>query len=292
MQNDVGKITGVSPAYYISKYGTSFSCNEVRTEMQILNRLGFNASQLEIFEKNMLESWTEPLMSSLLQTAREQGIMISVFVAHFIGEYFTEVDNINRTVVLNIFNRVLDIIKPLSENIPIAIPLMPLKAEAGKHSQDGLFAACRLLGEMAELAHGYNRALIVEVVPGSAAGSYSAFINEEPWNSLSEITGFLLDTGHANICGENITDLIYEMGSRLKVLHLSDNDGIKNLSLIPGKGNIDWSAVIAALEKIGYRGSLDLEIVCNTDSVESEYSEGRLVLEKIIEHHLLLEELI
>ena len=42
--------------------------------------------------------------------------------------------------------------------------------------------------------------------------------------------------------------------------HFSDNDGHTNAHWRPGRGKIDWVAILAALEAIGYAGPITLEL--------------------------------
>ena len=72
--------------------------------------------------------------------------------------------------------------------------------------------------------------------------------------------GACLDTGHLNMFGGKPADAIRSLGSRLKVLHIHDNDGIKDQHLIPYMGNADWGGFFEALEEVRYPGTLNLEI--------------------------------
>ena len=49
----------------------------------------------------------------------------------------------------------------------------------------------------------------------------------------ADVLGFCLDTGHANLVGIDIYDFIVRLGYRLKVLHVHDNDGVRDLHQIP-----------------------------------------------------------
>ena len=83
----------------------------------------------------------------------------------------------------------------------------------------------------------------------------------------AEVLGFCFDTGHANLIGLDFEDFITTLGSRLKVLHIHDNDGIADLHQIPftftkSRDNIsstDWEGFINGLCKIKFNGVLSFE---------------------------------
>jgi sugar phosphate isomerase/epimerase len=75
--------------------------------------------------------------------------------------------------------------------------------------------------------------------------------------------GFHLDVGHANLSkpkGARIFELIDLFGSRTKHVHVSDNDGSGDQHLPIGAGRIKWGEVCAALKRIGYDGTVTLEV--------------------------------
>lgn len=49
-------------------------------------------------------------------------------------------------------------------------------------------------------------------------------------------------------------------GDKLKMIHISDYDGVYERHFMPGEGVIDWMAVIGALEEIGFDGAFNFEI--------------------------------
>lgn len=75
-----------------------------------------------------------------------------------------------------------------------------------------------------------------------------------------EVLGFCFDTGHANLVGIDFEDFIVTLGKRLKVLHIHDNDGIRDLHQIPftftrSRENMsatDWEGFIKGLQRIGF----------------------------------------
>ena len=51
------------------------------------------------------------------------------------------------------------------------------------------------------------------------------------------------------------------LSDRVKTLHISDHDYIDERHVLPKDGKIDWMKLIGALEKIGYQGVFDYEIL-------------------------------
>lgn len=89
-------------------------------------------------------------------------------------------------------------------------------------------------------------------------------INEE---YRTELLGFCFDTGHANLVGIDFENFITTLGSRLKVLHVHDNDGIRDLHQIPfaftrtrdNKPSTDWEGFIKGMKRLGYQGVINFE---------------------------------
>ncbi len=83
----------------------------------------------------------------------------------------------------------------------------------------------------------------------------------------TEVLGFCFDTGHANIVGIDCESFITTLGSRLKVLHIHDNDGISDLHQIPftftrtreNLSSTDWEGFIKGLRDIHFDKVLSFE---------------------------------
>jgi sugar phosphate isomerase/epimerase len=71
--------------------------------------------------------------------------------------------------------------------------------------------------------------------------------------------GVLLDTGHALWAGEDLPIVVQVIGSRLKHVHLGDTPGPVEADLPPGWHH-DFTAFVAALDDIGYRGQMSLDM--------------------------------
>ena len=83
----------------------------------------------------------------------------------------------------------------------------------------------------------------------------------------AEVLGFCFDTGHANLIGLDFEKFLVTLGSRLKVLHIHDNDGVRDLHQIPftftrtreNTSSTDWAGFIRGLQRIHFDGVLNFE---------------------------------
>ncbi len=72
--------------------------------------------------------------------------------------------------------------------------------------------------------------------------------------------GVCLDSNHANL-GEDLADATRALADLIVTLHLSDNDGEREMHVMPGEGVIDWSEFMTVLDEIGYEGPLVYEAI-------------------------------
>lgn len=72
-----------------------------------------------------------------------------------------------------------------------------------------------------------------------------------------------LDIGHTEMKGSETSavEMIHALGTRLKALHIHDNDLLHDSHQIPFSMQIDFNAVIKALKEIGYDGYFTLEAI-------------------------------
>ena len=70
-----------------------------------------------------------------------------------------------------------------------------------------------------------------------------------------------LDIGHAEMKGSETSapEMIRGLNKRLKALHIHDNDKLHDSHQLPFSMNIDFAAIVDALQEIGYDGYLTLE---------------------------------
>ncbi len=83
----------------------------------------------------------------------------------------------------------------------------------------------------------------------------------------AEVLGFCFDTGHANLVGIDFESFLATLGSRLKVLHIHDNDGADDLHQIPftftrtreNTSSTDWEGFVNGLRRIHFDQVLSFE---------------------------------
>lgn len=94
------------------------------------------------------------------------------------------------------------------------------------------------------------------------AASYIDALNEI---AGEERFGFCYDVGHATLLGRDHRRSLRQLGSRLKTLHIHDNDGRSDLHMQPfaysrGRNYVtDWDGFLAGLRDIGFDGVLSFE---------------------------------
>ncbi len=98
-----------------------------------------------------------------------------------------------------------------------------------------------------------------------------------------------VDTGHTNLTvrydNPSVGDVIRKLGSLVEVLHLHDNNGIKDQHKIPMTGIIDWNDVLSALDDAGFNGWYNLENTINHFGPGFELEEATFSV-KVLRHML------
>ncbi|HSP91733.1 MAG TPA: sugar phosphate isomerase/epimerase family protein [Vicinamibacterales bacterium] len=123
--------------------------------------------------------------------------------------------------------------------------------------QNSLDAAMRSIEEIADIASPLGVRVALEVIP-NAMSTAEALVNLLDRLDMPEV-GVCLDFGHAHMQGD-VIDAIETLSGVLVATHVHDNHGRRDEHLVPFEGTIDWAGALAALQKIGYDGTLMLEL--------------------------------
>jgi sugar phosphate isomerase/epimerase len=129
----------------------------------------------------------------------------------------------------------------------------------------------RSVAEIGELTAIAGVRLALEVIP-NALSTPEALVRLLEEDFVENHLGICLDFGHAFLMGD-VIDAVEHVAGHLVTTHVHDNGRRTDDHLAPYDGAIDWPAVLMAVQKVGYEGTLVFE-VANTSST-------REVLEKV-----------
>ena len=96
----------------------------------------------------------------------------------------------------------------------------------------------------------------------------------------SDNFGAVLDTGHLHAQKEILPLSVEKLGSRIRYVHASDNDGQTNQHLVPGTGTVDWEGVFLALKKHAFSGYVAVD-VGNVPKLNAAYTASKTFLEDL-----------
>ena len=105
------------------------------------------------------------------------------------------------------------------------------------------------------------------ITEGTCADPKEAIWYVDTLNQLAgeELFGCCLDTGHMELVHREPADYVRAIGSRLKILHMHENDAIGDLHQMPytfgakAEDGVDWKDFRKALDEIGFDGTLSFE---------------------------------
>jgi sugar phosphate isomerase/epimerase len=123
--------------------------------------------------------------------------------------------------------------------------------------QNSREAAVRSVEEIVAFASPLGVRVALEVIPNAMATA-DALVELLDDLDMPEV-GVCLDFGHAHMQGD-VVDAIESLSGVLAATHVHDNHGERDEHLAPFDGTIDWAGALTALQKIGYEGTLMLEL--------------------------------
>ncbi len=149
---------------------------------------------------------------------------------------------------------------------------------AGLSFEQGLDEFVRELCPVVEHAERERVMLLVEPEPGlliETSEQYLAFAQR----IRSPMLGLNFDIGHMYCVGEDPAAAIRRLAEHIRHVHLEDIAASRvHRHLVPGEGAIDFSACLAALDEIGYRGWVTIELYPYAEDPDSA---ARTALERI-----------
>jgi sugar phosphate isomerase/epimerase len=162
----------------------------------------------------------------------------------------------------------------IARRIPVAVlvvhvglPRTQPRDEPSVGPGDTRAAARRSIEALQRAAQPLGVRVALEVIPNelSRAGSLVHFVEDDLEGST---VGICLDFGHAHLDGD-LVDAIETVSEHVIATHVHDNRGRTDDHLLPFEGTIDWPAALTAMQKVGYEGTLMLEIAPQSSPKET-----------------------
>jgi protein FrlC len=142
------------------------------------------------------------------------------------------------------------------------VSVCPGKTLHGEDVREGWRQLRRSLKDLA--AYAADRDLILLIEPAHRFESNLILTVPDGIRMIEEVgsdrLGILLDTGHASVNGEDLTQTVLSLRGLPLHIHIDDNDGTSDAHLVPGDGQIDFAPFARALEEIGYTGFVSAEL--------------------------------
>jgi sugar phosphate isomerase/epimerase len=128
--------------------------------------------------------------------------------------------------------------------------------------------------------------LLIEPEPGLLIERFEQYLEfadrvGSPWLGLN------FDIGHAFCVGEAPERWIAAMAPHTQHYHLEDIAASReHAHLIPGRGVIDFPAVLREIAATGYQGWLTVELYPYIDDPDAAGSEAKRFLENVLENNM------
>jgi len=260
-------LTGVSPAFYLSRCSDKFSFSDLIESLYWLSQRNFQAMQIEVFHPEQLDEWNDLNCRQLRKSALETGMKISQFVAHFLLNSFVSPESLSSEDGLREISRIASFLSDFELTDLVTVPLGSFQ---GIYTDEVYEDFLSKLSAMKEILNKKGIRMAVEPVPGSL-GADLKVLDKIPGLGLN------LDPGHILCSGLNPFDLDQSILDKVYATHLCDNNAVDNTSSCPGSfhSREEWSNLLDGLRKSGYKGSYDVEIICPVEDLEKQYADGQ-----------------
>jgi sugar phosphate isomerase/epimerase len=291
-----GIMIGVSPAYFISRYGSGFGPDDIATGLPDLAEMGYTAFQIESYYLDRVGEWSNGGLARVCDAADRHGLVISQFVGHCLLNGFIDDASLFDDTGVPELREIASMLPP--DRCPlITVPLPTFQFGSAfdvsrSRVLDRLARVHEKLSAMARIVLERGLRMAVEIVPGAIIGDLVEAVRlleaiegelEDARvprvRSAAPLLGVNFDTGHAWAQKRLVHVLPGLLGERIFGTHLCDNFGHENLSLAPGEGSLDWALLLRGLISNGYAGSLDVEIHCPADQTDHRYRAALTFLE-------------
>ncbi|NLE28637.1 MAG: sugar phosphate isomerase/epimerase [Phycisphaerae bacterium] len=172
-----------------------------------------------------------------------------------------------RQLALDILAREAEFARDLGVRLMIIHPAASQIALAG--ARDNFL---RSMERLVRIMEDFDLCGLLENLPPTYNyGGTLETLSQDVRSFQSPHVGICLDLGHANMRTDQfVADQIRATKGFIHYIHASDNDGQADRHLLPMTGNAHWESIFEALNEVGYKGSICLEVFESPISLEEK----------------------
>jgi sugar phosphate isomerase/epimerase len=278
----------------ITKYGLPPSLSNHLKAMEEIKQSGFSAFEMELVagNKEYIDGWEQVIQKSKSLDLRIPSIMAVTY------DMFS-LDNKKQEQSMIDFTTICDMVQEVGAGLVTNCFYLPPELTPEKKTElyhggppktiqipDGFTWSAlykivvRQLTKCADIAKKRGMDFAMELRAGDFLCSVDGLVNI--FNIIGKDNiGVVFDVAHINATKEYLELAILKFGKYIKLVHLSDNDGTHAYHFMPGKGNIDFPAVINRLKSIGYSGYIVVDI-SGIEDILNNAIKMRIMLEDLI----------
>jgi sugar phosphate isomerase/epimerase len=238
-------------------------------------KLGYKAIELIAWDESDLEYYSPQMIKELRSMMDSEGLELSEFVSKSRGMASLDEDEKQRAI--DHFKKQVEVGKELGTSIvntvsdwPFSLdfPIMSILPQLQKFQVDipsGLNwdrnwdEYVKVVRRCARICEDAGMRYALEPHPYCLVSNTASMLRLLD-HVDSQALGMNYDVSHLFPVGDIPHVSVYQMGKHILHTHFSDNDGLTNVHWRPGRGKIDWEAVMRALKDVGYDGVISIEI--------------------------------
>ena len=290
---------GLNPGFLFALYGDKVFFREMIEGANIAASLGFDSLRLEVYCDSEYEAFTKENIRALRQHYQSLGFTSDYFVACAPRNKLATMDPARRQEGLRDFERLTEIagdfglcdtvslvcgapeeaVVSFLDTYPGAPPSM-IRLPENLTWDEVWKTYVDPVHKCLTMCQSRGLKLSLEPLPMTVMNNTDTYLRLAGEIGSRDL-GIVIDASHLHYQRESLPVSIEKVKGQLMSFCVCDNNGVEDYHLGPGKGTIDWAECVRALKKIGYTGTLDLEINV-VDDVNARYSEAKEYLEGVI----------
>ena len=265
----------------------AFSDHSLLYSIDVLSKIGYDGIEIVLdvphaflpLKKNDIYEIKKSLFKNNLQVTNLNSNTVLGWHNNFSGEKFEpSLSNSNKKLRdwrISYTKQAIDLAEDLdSKSISITSGL-----ENGNDSETCFNLFQNSLSKLSEYAEKKNVIIAIEYEPYLLINTY-----QQVWQITQDFKniGLNLDTCHAEVNKESLSEIISVFKKKIFHTHVSDCKNHIHYHLIPGEGTINFQQMIESLNKVNYSGYLTSELYTYSKTPEKAASKAFIYLENLI----------